>query len=346
MKRTLCLLLLAGCGQSESFTDASATPDLGPIADLYFNPYADLAGSDLTFVQKDFAGTTVDIATPDLAGGGLQALNIGPITLGAGEERTVCRTFLLPSNVDIDVTDINATLAPGSHHLILYKSKANAEKDLYDCQPLDIGGGDVPLYIAETQNDNDLPLPTGVAYQIPAHQMMRLEAHYLNASQQQITGMGTVNLTVGPAGNYQPADIMFCGSVTSLTQGIGKGVPPGDTTLPAGFYQPPNGVQVFGLTTHEHKRGSLMVVDKSTGTQAGTNLTMGQPYDNPPFIKYDDAHLLSFGQGEGFRWDCSYHNTSQMTYYFGQSAQDNEMCFFWAYYFPSAGHFISSECWR
>ena len=72
-----------------------------------------------------------------------------------------------------------------------------------------------------------------------------------------------------------------------------------------------------------------------------------QPYDNPPFNIYGDNNLLTFGANEGLRWDCSYHNTGQMTYYFGQSAENNEMCFFWAYYFPSVGHFLSSnDCWQ
>ena len=51
--------------------------------------------------------------------------------------------------------------------------------------------------------------------------------------------------------------------------------------------------------------------------------------------------------GEGPRWQCSYDNPDQTTYKFGESAQSNEMCFLWAYYFPSVGHFISqTDCWR
>jgi hypothetical protein len=288
--------------------------------------------------------------SPDLAPGALTvAVSIGPIPLAAAEERTVCKRFKLPTTTAINVVQIDSQLAPGSHHLVLYRSTATTEQTtIYDCPPLDISTGDIPIYIAETQADNLLPLPTGAAYQFEAGQMVRMEAHYLNASPNAIMGMGTIELTEGDPdpSKYQAADIMFCGTVTALSPGLGTGVPPGMTTLPAGFYAPPAGIKVFGLTTHEHKRGSLMTIDKSTSTAPGANLVMGTPYDNPPFVIYRDNDLLTFGANEGLRWQCEYNNTTTTTYYFGQSAQSNEMCFLWAYYYPSVGHFISRECWR
>lgn len=288
---------------------------------------------------------------PDLAGADLApdpttrtSLTIGPIPLNPAQERTVCSRFRLGAAGAIDVVRIAARLQPGSHHLILYKSTATTERrDLYDCQPLDISKGDVPLFIAETEDNNTLPLPPGVAFHLAADQMVRIEAHYINATPKPITGQGTIDLFVGPPATYQPADIMFCGSVAPL---YATGVPPGKSTLPAAFYRPPDGIKVFGLTTHQHKRGTLMTVDRSTSSAPGENLTMGQPYDNPPFRIWTDPNLLTFGPGEGFRWQCSYDNPTSKTYYFGQSAEDNEMCFLWAYYYPSVGHFITQECLR
>ena len=155
--------------------------------------------------------------------------------------------------------------------------------------------------------------------------------------------MGTVHLTVGPAGAaYQLADIMFCGSVVELYT---KGVPPGMSTLSPGFYSPPTGVRVFGLTAHQHRRGTLMTIAKSTGRQdEGQVLVNGQPWDNEPFVKFGDANLLTFTPNEGLRWQCHYNNLDSDTIRFGESADSNEMCFLWAYYFPSVGHFISQAC--
>ena len=38
----------------------------------------------------------------------------------------------------------------------------------------------------------------------------------------------------------------------------------------------------------------------------------------------------------GFEFECTYMNTSNQQIGFGESAND-EMCFFWAYYYPSQG---------
>jgi hypothetical protein len=237
-------------------------------------------------------------------------------------------------------------LAPGSHHLILYKSPETTEqKALFNCQALDLSNGEVPLYIAETEALTTMPMPPGVAYKIPAGQMVKLEAHYLNATDQAVQGQGTIELTTGNDASYQTADIMFCGSVAPL---LTTGVPPGVSALPYDFYQPPAGINIFGLTTHEHKRGTLMTLEKSTGANTqGTLLVNGTPYDNPPFQLYPANNLLTFAAHEGIRWQCHYDNKTTKTYHFGQSAQDDEMCFFWGYYYPSAGRFLSqNDCWQ
>src|SRR5207237_10124203 len=126
----------------------------------------------------------------------------------------------------------------------------------------------VPPYVAETQNDNGLPLPSGTAFHLPAGQMVKLEAHYLNASPNPIMGMGTVTLTTAPPGDstrYIPADIMFCGSVLELYT---KGVPKGDSMLSPGFFKPQSvvpDIKMFGLTAHQHQRGTLITIANSTG---------------------------------------------------------------------------------
>ena len=41
-------------------------------------------------------------------------------------------------------------------------------------------------------------------------------------------------------------------------------------------------------------------------------------------------------KGGGFDFECSWHNTTTRKVEFGESA-NAEMCFFWAYYYPSQG---------
>jgi len=91
-----------------------------------------------------------------------------------------------------------------------------------------------------------------------------------------------------------------------------------------------------------------MTLAKSTSaSDTGTLVDNGTPYDNPPFVIYNDPNLLTFSATEGIRWQCAYNNTTTQTFTFGQSAVSNEMCFFWGYYYPAADHFLSQQdCWR
>ena len=52
-------------------------------------------------------------------------------------------------------------------------------------------------------------------------------------------------------------------------------------------------------------------------------------------IQYDPP--LHFQKGEGFRDRCSWNNTTNKSVGFGEGGTD-EMCFFWAYYYPSQGY--------
>ena len=62
---------------------------------------------------------------------------------------------------------------------------------------------------------------------------------------------------------------------------------------------------------------------------------------------YADATSFTFGAGEGFALAVHLrHGRRDATptqVCFGESAND-EMCFIWAYYYPSVGHFVSTEC--
>jgi hypothetical protein len=293
---------------------------------------------------------------PNQVGGAPLPLSIGPFPLGAGEEFTRCVVVPLGNTTDIDAIQIDSTLAPGSHHLIIYKtSQTMAQPNPVDCHPFEgiLTSQDEPIYIAETLA-NTLKLPAGVAYHFPAGQMVKIEAHYINATNNALMGRGDVKITPGTARSYLAADIMFCGSVGQLAH---QCVPPATQryTLDPGFYSGGGSVdltqlKVFAFTSHEHRLGSEVTISKSTNkNDPGTMLYDNTSWDNPPLMVFDDQHLLSFGNNEGLRWQCSYDSLDAVpaptgNTCFGESAATNEMCFIWAYYFPSVGHFISVEC--
>jgi hypothetical protein len=265
----------------------------------------------------------------------------------------------MPNTSDVDITGITANLVAGGHHLILYRSTAVTESPTPTaCGPLSgVTGGDAPIIIAQ-QATSTLTLPTGVAYHFTAGQMVRIEMHYLNATQVKKSVVGTVLFTTGAPGTaYQAADIMFCGSISQL---MISGIPPYTTnaTLNPGFFAGNANIdftkiKVFGLTSHEHWTGKEGQIWKAANSgDASNRIYDNTQWDAPPLEVFDDAHLLTFGAGQGLRWQCSYDTQDAVpqptsTVRFGESARTDEMCFIWAYYFPSAGRFIGQgDCWQ
>jgi hypothetical protein len=258
-------------------------------------------------------------------------LQIGPFNLPAGET-TQCITLRLPNDTAIDVTRIESSLAPGSHHLVLYRSAETQESPTpTPCQPFSgILTGIVPIYVAESPN-SFLNFPQGVAYQLAAHQMYRLEAHYINTTSGPIMAMGTVRIFTYsmPSQVTDHADLLFYGS-SQISIPAGATVTVGPT-----FHAPHAGTKIFAITTHTHRLGTDANVDLATSATAPIRqLYDNTAWDNPPLKLMDPP--LALGTGEGFRYQCTYHNTTAATVAFGESALQ-EMCFMWAYYYPTYG---------
>jgi hypothetical protein len=295
---------------------------------------------------------------------GAVKVSIGPFTLQPSDEIVKCAIIKVPIETASDVVRLHTTLAPGSHHLVLYRSTETSERAPFDCTSFDgVFHGEAPVFIAESR-DSDMQLPTGVAYHFTAGQMVRLEAHYINTTQAPLTAQGDVYLVAGEGGtSYLPADMMMCGSVGALSCEVGGGLQPGDTNyqLPVGFY---NGtgvnvrgpsmdvdltkLKIFAFTSHEHHRGTNVTIWRATShdVSKATQLYSNNSWDNPPLKVLPDNQLLQFGPGEGFAWQCSYDTSmDSQDVCFGESAND-EMCFIWAYYYPSIGRFIAQDdCW-
>jgi hypothetical protein len=274
-------------------------------------------------------------------------LHMGPIELPAGTEETLCVVAMLPTTVDIDVVQIDARQSL-THHVILYRESVDAVPTSAPapCTPLDIlGGNRAPLFIGETP-DASMRLPPGVAYKLSAAAPYRIEGHFLNASTKPAVADAEIILSPAPPGEKtQEADMIFLNAVTQLDKsydGIKGGLPPGKTTtIDPGFWAlPPDmlGSKFFALTSHEHHLGTDFVITKSrSATDAGAMLYRSTDWQHPPFLQYPDDAPLTFAAGEGFRWVCTFNNNTSSYVKFGQSAQTNEMCILWGYYYPSQG---------
>ncbi len=261
----------------------------------------------------------------------------GPATIMPGTEDTACVQVRLGNTGAIKVHEIHNLLGDASHHFILYRTTATEEYTTpRPCNPfagtLDPTQG-APMMITQRAEET-LTLPDDVAFTLGPNQMMRLELHYLNASDAPKTVEVTSELRTQASATIE-ADFLFIGTPDI---DLAPTNPPREVTLGPTFIQMPDelqGVSVFAVTGHTHKLGTSVTVatandrnDPGTMVYAPTPFSWSEPetiYHRPPFTI-----------PTGFRFTCKYVNGTGQRVRFGE-ATNEEMCFFWAYYYPSKG---------
>ncbi len=288
-----------------------------------------------------------DDGPPPLTGD-LYSLRYGPITVPPGKEDTQCVNLRLSNTTAIKVHQMRNLLSDGSHHLIVYKDddpETVESTTPESCTPftgaLNLSGMVAPVMITQKAEDA-LTLPDGVAYTFAPNQMIRIEMHFINSSDAPLEVSATSEFYAVPESEIDhEANILFIGTP--------------DINIPAGammdvqaYFTPSrasldlSGAKLFAITGHTHKHGRNVTI--STATSAGgprTSVYAPSPFEwsEPETTVHRPEFTLPAGLQAGFDIKCSYHNTSSETVRFGESAND-EMCFFWAYYYPSKGSHV------
>ena len=287
-----------------------------------------------------------DDGPPPLTGD-LYSLRYGPITVQPGDEATRCVNLRLSNTGAIKVHQLRNLLSAGSHHLIVYKDDLETTERAtpYECQPftgaLNLSGMVAPVMITQKAEDA-LTLPDRVAYTFAPNQMIRIEMHYINTTDAPLEVSATTELYAVPESEIDhEANILFIG-----TPDIS--IPAGAMTDVHAYFTPSraqldlSGAKFFAITGHTHAHGRDVTI--STATSAGgpfTSVYAPSAFDwsEPETAVHRPEFTLPAGAQSGFDFTCSYHNTSATTAGFGESAND-EMCFFWTYYYPSKGSHV------
>ena len=311
--------------------------------------------------KSDDNGQQTDGATPDgpSISGTKYEITWGSVQVAPGVEDTQCVILQLPNTTAIKVHQIENHLSSASHHVIVYRDNMDTvEKTTpFDCQPftgaLNPTGMVSPMMISQKMDDL-LTLPDGVAYTLAPNQFIRLEMHYINSGETEETATETTDFyAADPATIQNEADLLFIGSpdigtstgavCSGSSQSNGPCIPAGSMYTLHEFFTPPAGstflqANIFAITGHEHRTGTGVVI--KTGTSATDNAmsTVYNPttflWSEPPTVAA--APPFNIPTGGGFDFTCNWNNTTAAPVAFGESATD-EMCFFWAYYYPSAG---------
>ena len=319
------------------------SPDGGPIDAAVSDaaPVADSASPP----QSDAGATALDAATPVVDAGPPQPMSANAtmpdFTLAAASEKTMCVTVRLSNAAPMMAKKLTTSLAAGSHHFIAYRMNSGVEAPIPTaCGPLSgITTGSVPMIISQSSGDV-LAFPTNTALKLEAHQLIRLEAHFVNVGSAPLTANGQllvdgIDVTSAPA-SLEEANMAFWGTTTI-------NVPAHSTaTTPILFQKARAGTHGFALTTHQHRLGSRFRIWSATSASDAqtivssnrTPLAETGHWDAPPL--YMLPTQLDFDGTNGLAFQCEWTNTTSSTVGFGESA-NSEMCFMWMYYWPSFG---------
>ena len=263
----------------------------------------------------------------------------GPTMVPAGTEGTQCVVKRVGNEQPVSIHEIHNSLGATSHHFIVYRVNDTEERpEPYPCAPFTDTLNDPPLMITQ-RTDDRLTLPDGVAYTIEPAQMIRLELHYINVSAAPQMAEATSTFIPMPEEEVEhEADVMFMGDTNIQVPAMTE------ATLGPSFIQVPtrfNGVNYFAITGHEHQWGTDVYVEVAQNQGAPGTPVYDVPnfqWDEPETVSYNDAPF-TVPDGGGFKLTCEWNNRSDSTVRFGTSV-DDEMCFFWAYYFPSRGPLV------
>jgi Copper type II ascorbate-dependent monooxygenase, C-terminal domain len=315
-------LLVAACSSSSSTGGASPVSDGGAV---------DGSVGDAG-VSGDDSATSGDAYNPNAPV--VATAGIGPIPVAAGGETTLCIEKRLTTTESILVTRMVADLSPGSHHLIVYQSTGTTEQlTPFACQPFEglVSNTAVPLMLVGEEHV-DYGFPVGVGMTVPAGQMLRVEAHYINTTSAAIQGMGNVQLEGLPlaaAGTFIEANFGFWGT-------LDIDIPANSTFSTPVLFQPGiAGTTVFTVSSHQHHLGTEVKVWMSADAGDTSDPILDETNWAAPALE-QLTPPITFDGTNGFSYQCSWDNTTSSAVMFGESAND-EMCFVGLYYYPSHG---------
>jgi hypothetical protein len=259
--------------------------------------------------------------------------SIGPIDVPAGVETTQCIVVPLGNTQDVVMNGYDVNLTPGSHHLIVYMTSSSVQTDPVNCSPFTglALGTDLPIAFAGKEQVS-WSFPTAIGVAIPANQNIKIEAHYINTTANDLQGVGNVVLHTTPqatAPAYQPAGFAFYGT-------FNINIPPNSSYSTGPLFQAGQaGTTLISVFTHEHRLGTEAQIWESA--QAGdmsNRVVDDKDWSNPTWRQIDPQ--FPFNGTSGLTFQCDWTNTTDQTITFGESALD-EMCFVGGYFYPGTG---------
>jgi hypothetical protein len=247
-------------------------------------------------------------------------------TVAPGQERYAC--YRMNVDQDVFVSKIATHAAPGVHHQILALTDQTEPEGLTECGALGLSVSNSWIFVASSDPE-ELVMPTGIAYRIPAGTQLVLQMHLVNPRDTPLDSASTIDLS-GIAEDH----------VTTIAQLVAAGsvqidLPPGQATTVNGKCTLSTDVSLFGLLPHMHYKGKTFkawVANGAGNTMIYNDAFLGEAQ------RFGSFAPLTMPRGASLNVECNYFNDTTARIVYGASALD-EMCFAFTYFYPAIdGH--------
>lgn len=178
--------------------------------------------------------------------------------------------------------------------------------------------------IASQTPELEYQFPQGVALKIPSQHKMDVNLHYVNKSQNIISGECAINLYKTPPEEvvHEAQTIFFSHESIFL--------PPGEKTIVIREFDATTPMNIFMLTSHTHKLGERFEIQIKGGARNGELIYASADWHHPVIKTFDTP--VEIREGEGLRMIVTYDNTTDKTVKFGLTSED-EMAIIYGYYY-------------
>ncbi|HVK75090.1 MAG TPA: hypothetical protein VM734_17295 [Kofleriaceae bacterium] len=282
----------------------------------------------------DDGPTDDDLLAPPPDGQGVQFAMT--TTIPAGVEGEWCQFVVAPPAEQWVARD-EVRFTEGSHHVLLYETSyaqiPTAKDDgtpvdttkVFDCSDGATNGWSVTKLVGGSQNgegDSLLAFPDGVAMKVRAGAVLLMNAHYLNASDHDLTPEVRVNLWTRPAASITAeGDLLFLYNPFIKVPASGQGR--------ARWRCPVHrDITIANVQSHMHKRG----VGYAASVTGQAPFYENERWERVPVKRFDGG--LAVAAGSTLDYHCDYTNAEARDVYQGPRTTD-EMCMLIGSYWPA-----------
>ncbi len=297
----LSTTLALGCGGADPAGDADAAVDAPPA-----------------------------FLAPPPAGAGLQ-VTLPSFTVAPGEEVYWCVTMPFPAGGQVDVARIESRFNLGAHHMLLSTIDGNHAAGNGRCGAGDFGYG-VSLVQAFTGNLRflsgaqtpystdpraDLVLDPGMAFRFRPGTTLLAQLHWANTTEAPIDAATAINFWYATTPPSRLLEAFFF-----YHQGFR--IPAHASAEVAGRCTFPRDVEIIGMVSHMHARGTLLTARRWSGA-LGETVYQEASWQEPQMKMWPGTAPLTVAAGAGLEYRCAFTNDGDTPIVEGEGAGD-EMC--------------------